>query len=646
MNPIETARFLSLFPPFDRMEDAEREEIAHTAKSLTFHEGETIFRTGDVPLPYFFMVKSGLVQLIQQDADTTYLNSECDEGDTFGLRVWLSTDSDGYLSTAFAIEETEVYGISWAVFNQISQKNAKVSLFLASTFASTLSSIQGEVPNELQKVRDFLKASKGFADQALELDAWQIDSVKQVIDCTPTHTVREAAKIMSIFSVGSILVLDTQKRPVGIITDSDFRKKVIPVEADLRHEPVTAIMSTPVKTIKPDLSVSEVLLLMLSQRISHFCITQDGSDQSPAMGLVSQRDILMAQGNNPILITKQLINSTQSNRLHTLREQAEVLINAYLQRNFAIPFIANIATEINNVLMQKAIEIARASLEKSGKMMPNIRFCWAVIGAEGRREQLLRTDLDTILILEECPEAYKPEVRRYFCAFATEVKQILKECGFEESEIGISADNPEWCKTVAEWQLFFQYHIDHVQDSQLAELGMLLDFRPSAGDLQLAQEVEKAMVQSVEMDKEKKFLKHMAQAALKNPPPVSFFRSFMVESSGTHKNKFDIKMRALRPLADLARILALEFKLHDYNSTFDRFYKVASLAPTLAEVCEAGALAYEILLKQRALYGLNHKTSGRYILPETLTKQDKQELRGVFKIIEKVQKAVEVHYNL
>lgn len=644
MNLTETARFLSLFPPFDRMETSECEELARTAQLLTFHEGDTVFRMGDAPLPYFFMVKSGLIQLIQQDEETTYLNSECDEGDIFGLRAWLANHV--YLSTAFAIENTEIYALSWDIFNQISQKNSKVALFLASTFASTNASIRSESPDELQKVRNFLTQRKGLADQTLELDAWKIDPVKQVIDCTAHHTVREAAKIMSIFGVGSILVVDEHKRPMGIITDSDFRKKVVSVEADLRNEPVTAIMSAPVKTIKPDLSVSEVILLMLSQRISHFCITQDGSDKSPAMGLVSQRDILIAQGNNPILITKQLINSTQINRLHTLREQAELLINAYLQRNFDIPFIANIVTEINNVLMQKAVEIAKINLEKVGKTAPEVDFCWAVVGAEGRREQLLRTDLDTILILEEKPAAYLPETKRYFQVFAQEVKQILKECGFEESELGINADNPAWCKTIQEWQAFLQYNIDNVNESILNELGMLLDFRPTAGKISLAHEIEDFLVNYVKQDKDRKFLKHMAQNALKNPPPKSFFKSFIVESSGVHKNKFDIKARALRPLADLARVLALEYQLHDYNSTFDRFHKVSTHAPHLSEICEAGALAYEILLKHRAIYGLHHKTSGRYISPESLDKHARQELRSVFKIIEKVQETIEKHYKL
>ncbi len=643
MNLTETTHFLSLFPPFDRMETLEREELARTTQMLVFHEGDTIFSMGDAPLPYFFMVKSGLIQLIQQDGETTYLNSECDEGDIFGLRAWLANHV--YLSTAFAIEQTEIYALSWDIFNQISQKNAKVALFLASTFASATASISAETPDELQKVRNFLTHRKGLADQTLELDAWKIDPVKQVIDCTPHHTVREAAKIMTIFGVGSLLVVDEHKKPLGIITDSDFRKKVVVVEADLRNESVTTIMSAPVKTIKPDLSISEVILLMLSQRISHFCITQDGSDKSPAIGLVSQRDILIAQGNNPILITKQLINSTQANRLHTLREQAELLISAYLQRNFDIPFIANIVTEINQVLMQKAVEIAQLNLEKAGKGAPKVDFCWAVLGAEGRREQLLRTDLDTILILEETPEAYTPATKSYFQHFGTEVKRILKECGFEESDMGINADNPAWCKTIQEWQAFLQYNIDHADES-LQELAMLLDFRPVAGKVSLAQDIENFLVEYVSQDKDRKFLKHMAQNALKNPPPKSFFRSFIVESSGAHKNKFDIKSRALRPLADIARVLALEFQLHDYNSTYDRFHKVGSHAPHLAEVCEAGALAYEILLKHRAMYGLRHQTSGRYILPEELDKNAKQELRSVFKIIEKVQEAIQKHYGI
>jgi CBS domain-containing protein len=634
--------FLEAYPPFDRIVATDLAELCQLAQIRQYQEGDLIFKQGQMPQPFFCVVKSGLVQLVNQTGDDRALDNECDEGDIFGIRASLANDN--YLADAIAAEPTELILLPLAKFHEITARNPKVALFLATIFAASITAIRAEAPEEIKKIRTFLEKRSSFSDTGLEFDAVKIDPIKHIVDCTPQHTIREAAKIMSIFRVGSILVTDAQKKPLGIITDSDFRKKVVSVETDIKQQPVTEIMSSPVKTIKPNLSISEMVLLMLSQRVGHFCITEDGTDQSPAIGVVSQRDILIAQGNNPIVLTKQIMQSVNAQQLHAIREQAEVLVNAYLQRDFAVPFVANIITEINNVLTQRAAEIATQNLIKKGLTIPEIKFCWVVIGAEGRREQLLRTDLDTILIYENIAEDQEEVVKEYFLLLAQEINQILIECGFEESELGITADKTQWCQSLKAWQSHFGAWIDAPHSIKNPDFGMFLDFRPVAGNFNLANQLKDFIFDSIQQNGA--FLRFLAKLALRNLPPMSFFGSFIVEQSGDHRNKFDIKARALRPLSDAARVLAFSHQLRNYGSTFDRFEEVASLQPPIAEVCSAGAVAYEILLKQRALYGLKHKSSGRYIIPDELSKGDKQTLRSIFKVIEKVQKTIETRFDL
>ncbi|WP_306465112.1 putative nucleotidyltransferase substrate binding domain-containing protein, partial [Gelidibacter salicanalis] len=64
-----------------------------------------------------------------------------------------------------------------------------------------------------------------------------------------------------------------------------------------------------------------------------------------------------------------------------------------------------------------------------------------------------------------------------------------------------------------------------------------------------------------------------------NPPPLGFFKDFVVEKSGEHKNEFDIKSRAMMPLADLARLLVLSHGVIGVNNTFKRFDRLVALEP-------------------------------------------------------------------
>jgi CBS domain-containing protein len=252
--------------------------------------------------------------------------------------------------------------------------------------------------------------------------------------------------------------------------------------------------------------------------------------------------------------------------------------------------------------------------------------------------------LDTLLIYEDIEPEREEKVRKYYQLLAQEIKKMLKECGYAESELGITADIAQWCQSVSTWKKYFTEWVQKPESIKNPNFGMFLDFRPVAGSFGLVDEVKSYVFESI--SKSSNFLKFLAKQALKNPAPMSFFGSFIVEQSGVQKNKFDIKSRALRPLADAARVWALEFKLNNYGSTFDRFKEVATFEPQLAEVCEAGAVAYEILLKLRATYGLEHDSSGRYILPDDLNKQERQTLRNIFKVIDKVQKALEDRYGL
>ena len=120
----------------------------------------------------------------------------------------------------------------------------------------------------------------------------------------------------------------------------------------------------------------------------------------------------------------------------------------------------------------------------------------------------------------------------------------------------------------------------------------------------------------------------------------------MVEKSGEHADDFDIKARAMMPLADAARVLILSSKVGGVNNTFRRFDKLAELEPQNKALYEQASDAYEILMRYRAYYGLQQGDSWRYISPEALSKMERLNLRNSFRPIRELQSLLSTRFSL
>ena len=148
-----------------------------------------------------------------------------------------------------------------------------------------------------------------------------------------------------------------------------------------------------------------------------------------------------------------------------------------------------------------------------------------------------------------------------------------------------------------------------------------------------------------QLEKTQLFLPTLAKNALTNPAPLSFFRNFMVESSGEHKDEFDLKLRAMLPLADGARVLTLHHKVHGINNTVLRFTQLAALEENNRALMEEAAAGYALLMAYRARFGLKNKTTCRFISPQDLNKLERQTLRNIFTTITDIQRILKVRFQ-
>lgn len=635
--PTRVYDFLKDYPPFNLLEKEDLLKISERVIVQYWRPGDLLFQQGQAPQPIIYIVREGAIHLVREEADEETLYDTCDEGDVFGIRPLLAEEP--YALTARAEEESLVYAIQIDLAREILEQNPKVSFYLARNFAS---GARGFNQPE-NKGRIFLNRDKLIDNHFQLTEVQSMERSKDPVTCKLDTTIQEAARVMSKEAVGSIIIVNEQFLPEGIITDKDLRQKVATGKVSYL-ENVQSIMSSPVITTSPEVTVADVQIQMVKNRINHLCLTEDGTRFSKVVGVLSEHDLMVMQGNNPAILLREIKRSHTSEDLRDIRVRAERLLEKYIYQEVAISFISTIITEINDALIIRTLELAKREMDSEGKNAPDVAYCWMSLGSQGRGEQLLRTDQDNALVFENVPDDQYETVKQYYLDFSVKATRILNEIGYDYCPGNMMASNPEWCMSLDEWKAQFKSWILEPSAQAVMYSSIFFDYRPIYGDRSLTDQLTKQIFDSIE--DQTIFLSFLAKNALANPAPLTFFRSFMVEKSGDHKDEFDIKSRAMMPLADAARVLILEAKVSGVNNTFRRFEKLAEMEPQNKELYEAAADAYEILIRYRALQGLKHKNSGRYFKPSNLTKMERINLRNAFGPIRELQALLNLRFQL
>jgi CBS domain-containing protein len=132
----------------------------------------------------------------------------------------------------------------------------------------------------------------------------------------------------------------------------------------------------------------------------------------------------------------------------------------------------------------------------------------------------------------------------------------------------------------------------------------------------------------------------MAENALYFTPPIGFFRNFLVESKGEHRDTFNIKA-AMQPVVDYARIYALNNKIAETN-TFERIDQLFDREKISTPEHNELKTAYSYLLQQRFANQVksamdDSSKPDNYINPKHLSRIEQTMLKEIFKRIEKFQ---------
>ena len=633
-NPIaeRIADFLKNHPPFMSLGLEDLITISNQSQVVYLEKNQVLFKFDDQPHSFFYVVKDGAVGLSITADEKELLIDECDEGDIIGIRPFFAKDN--YLMNAVAREESLLYAIPIAFFEKYVFANAAVSKFLLESFASNTrnpynNEDKGKLATENTTYHDDENVFQYFKP---------IKHTENPITATKNATVKEIAEVMVKYKIGSIIIEENQL-PIGIITDKDLRYKIATGIFTI-DDTADCIMSTPVITVGANNSVAEVQLQMMQLGIGHLCVTSDGTPQSKIIGIISEHDVFTSQANNPGVLLKQTKRAKNAEELKSVRENLTQLIQNALNENIPIAHISKIVAEINTVITKRAIDLAIIKMDQK----PPVDFAWINIGSQGRKEQLLMTDQDNALLFADVSPDNYDGVKNYFLQLAFYVTEMLSTVGYELCPAEMMASNTLWCKSVTEWKRQYDSWINNPGIEGILMCSIFFDYDFVYGTKELVDDITTTILKNIENNQV--FFAYLGADALKNLPPLGFFKNFIIEKDGEHRDNFDVKGRGLMTLIDAARLLCLSNKITGANNTILRFKELSALEPQNAAIYDACAEAFSILQKFRTKEGFASNSGGRYLDLSKLSKLDKLKLKNAFNPINDVQEIIRTRFQL
>lgn len=624
--------FLKQFPPFDLLQKEELLQLSSQIRVLYVEKGNSVFEQNENCHDEFYIVREGAVGLYRERENSQHLVDVCDTGDLFGLRIMIIKRN--YRMSAKADEESIVYAIPSKAFQPFIDYNKKVNSFLLESFAAHARNYYTE-SEDGERIDNTISI-----DTAKDLSTLRTISFSDnPLVFSEQKIIKDAAKEMNNHRINAVVVVDQNHYPIGIVTDNDLRRKVVTglvsVEATLG-----TIMNAPVITFGKEMTIAEAQIALIKNNIGHLCITQDGTTNSKVLGVLSDHDLLVSLGNNPSVLIKEIKKTNTITRLRDIRKQTEGLLQSYIEQRMPITQLSNIISEINDTLVIQVIELSLREMSTP----PPVKFSFLTLGSQGRKEQMLITDQDNAIIFEDVPENEYKTIQSYFLELANKITKGLHHLGFAYCPADMMASNPKWCLSLSQWiTQFTNWMTTPTQESTFMS-SIFFDFQILYGDIDMAGKLADTVFDGV--NKSNRFLSMMGVSALQKPSPLGFFKQFLVEQNGEHKDSFDIKIRAMMVLIDGARILALYHNLKGINNTLLRYQKLASLEPNNRELFESCANAFRVLQRFRTKQGLENGDSGRFIQLNTLSKEDKLKLKRCFKPIRDIQELLNIRFNL
>lgn len=613
--------FLRNVPPFQFLSHEELVRLTSHVSLEFFPKNALILNAGSPTSDSLYVVYKGAVKLsLDSSSGKELILDMRSEGEIFGLLSAVGKDVTRLDVTA--LEDTLCYTFPAAEIHQLISTHAQVANYLLRT---SVTRYMDRTLEELRTQKTLLGESER---QLYSLSAGEVLGAP-VLLCAEDTTIQQAAKLLAGSKARCVFITDANGTAAGIVTDRDFADKVVAPQLPLDRK-ISQIMSRPVISVDANERVFHALLAMVSRNIHHVLVVQEGIP----VGVLTAHDLMVLQGKSPLNVARHIEAQTNLHGLAGAQGRISGLFPLLLREGAKASHITRVVAELNDRLVARILEFAHAELGD-----PPVPYCWVALGSEGRREQTFKTDQDNALIYaDEADDA----AREYFKRLASFVHDALEKIGYPSCLGEYVARNPRWCQPLHSWLGYFRAWISEARLHDVQDALILFDMRPVAGDFALFDALvagrreclaDAAMFKSV-----------LAYVSVGHKPPLGFFRSFVLESSGEHKDQLDVKLVGTGPIVNAVRLFGLHAGVEATN-TLDRLSALQARKDEHSELYQDLHESFEFLSLLRLECQLQQVRENRplsnYIAPDILTHLQRSLLKEAFRTSARAQSVIE-----
>lgn len=606
----EQKKFISNIHPFNNLNTFELDDLVEDL-DIVYFKANSIVQAQDSNPEFLYFVLKGLIQEINDDE----VLSVYSKGEIFDSVSLIKNHSK---NSFVAIEESICYALKKERFMQILSSNQQLENYF---FQSISDKLNNNILNE--KNKDMANIMIAKVKDAKVHKAVVVDTNK---------TIFEAATIIKQEKIPTLLLKD-EDGEMYIVTDSDFRQKVILNRMDY-DDLVVKIASKGLIYINEDDFLFNAQLQMAKHGLKRVVVKNDHDE---IVGILDQISLSSFFATNTFAVSNQIINAETLEELKEASHSFIKIIKSLNAKGVKIEFISKLINQLNKKLLDKLYKLL-APKELIGKS------CLVVMGSEGRAEQILRTDQDNALIISDDCSISEEKLREFTHLFT----ETLVDFGFPRCEGNIMVSNPYWCKKQSDFKELIYGWVNNPSGDNFMNIAIFYDALCVSGDIEIIKELKNYLFKI--SSNSQSFYTNFARVINSFDVPLGFFDGFVFNSKDEkHKDEIDIKRGGIFIIVQGIRSLSIQNRVLNTN-TIKRINSLKELKVLDDESAKELIMAFNILnsLKLKAsLEKLDKKEKiDNFVNPNRLTIMEKDLLKESFKIVNKLKKRLENHFKL
>ena len=594
--------FLSNIHPFQVLTPQEMETCIKHMDIAYYPKNSILINPEKIP-NYFFIIIKGSVYEYSSDDIVLMDYQDQDSFDSNSLIY-------GECSNTFKVfEDLICYEIEKDVFLKLIESNQQFKDYFLNDLVNKIQTLKDkEYTSELSsfmiaKVEDTLIHDACVVDENTKL----IDAIQQSME----------------YKTSSIIVKNKNNQ-YGIITDSVLKIKVLLEGRDL-NIPVKDIAIFPLLTVFNDDYLFEALTILIKKNIKRVGVTNNKNEM---IGVLEQIDILSHFANHTYVIDSKIKKSKNIEELKSASEDLLIIIKSLHVKGVKVNHISNLIGQLNTKVYQKLYSLVLPiDLQNNA--------CLIVMGSEGRNEQIIKTDQDNALVIENGIDIklYKP--------YMSEITKHLIDFGYPSCEGNIMVSNSFWCKTQNDYKNEITKWIEAPTMQDYMNLAIFFDSFAVAGNKDLLINLKDNLFNN--LDDKNVFLAYFAKATLIFDTPNTIINII------SKSHYIDIKKAAIFPIVQGIRSLALREKIKE-TTTIKRIKILVDKKILEKEKADELLEAFEFVNTLRLKIQLEYIHDGKKINNEinthSLGKIERDLLKDSFKIINEFKRFISYTFKI